>query len=202
MNDMTDNLLVNLKIISKISPRNRLKLLHSSSTIEPDTMFSWISRWYNGDSRGNTVQFIKSVIADSIKITNDLMNSTYVNINIMATKKNTHEETEFVKALNVLQLIHEEMVRSKVGLKNLQLTYENDIQIVSQLEVQSNKIDGHLGIIERKLQDIARNCGEAYSYIFLKKPKGKKAAAKTAAAAAFDDENEDKEEEEGDGDVT
>jgi len=197
MNDMTDNLLVNLKIISKISPRNRLKLLHSSSTIEPDTMFSWISRWYNGDSRGNTVQFIKSVISDSIKITNDLMNSTHVNINIGATKKNTYEETEFIKALNVLQLIHEEMAHSKVGLKNLQLTYENDIQIVSQLEVQINKIDGHLGIIERKLQDLKRTCGEAYNYIF--KPsqtrsKAKAAAAAAAAAPSDDDDEQDSDE--------
>ena len=197
---MTDNLLVNLKIISKLVPQNRLKLLHSSSTIEPDTMFSCIARWYNGDSRGKTVQFIKTVISDSIKITNDLMNSTYVNN--VDTKKNTYEETEFTKALNVLQLIQEEMTRCKTGLKNLQMTYEHDIQIVSQLEVQMNKIDGHLGIIERKLQDIERQCGATYGFIFkhnhrkVQKAAGSTttvaaAAAAAAAAADIDDDSLD-----------
>ena len=168
MHEITDNLLVNLKIISKIVPHNRLKLFNSSSTIDSENRLSWLTRWYNGDSRAKTVQFIKTVISDSINITNDLLNSTYVTTN--SPKKTAYEETEFTKALNVLHLIQEEMTNCKVGLKNLQQTYEADIQIVSQLEVQMDKIDGHLGIVQRKLQDIQHNCGDKYAFMFLNNP--------------------------------
>jgi hypothetical protein len=175
MHDITDNLLVNLKIISKIVPYNRLKLCNnSSSTIDNPNALSWLTRWYNGDSRAKTVQFVKSVIGDSITITNDLMNSTYVS-NMLSSElktkvKTSYEETEFIKTINALHLIQEEMTSCKGGLKNLQQTYETDVQIVSQLEVQMNKIDGHLGIIKRKLLDIQKSCGDKYAFVFLKPP--------------------------------
>jgi hypothetical protein len=151
MNEITDNILVNLKIISKIAPNNKLKLLNNTTTIEKEGIATWLLRWYNGDSREKTVNFIKTVISDSINMTNDIMNSTYIN---NRGRRTTYEETEFTKLLSTLSLIKVEMSNSKVGIINLQKTYEVDIQIISQLEVVMNKIDGHLGIIDRKLRDI------------------------------------------------
>jgi hypothetical protein len=151
MNEITDNILVNLKIISKIAPNNKLKLLNNTTTIEKEGIATWLLRWYNGDSREKTVNFIKTVVSDSINMTNDIMNSTYIN---NKGRRTTYEETEFTKLLSTLSLIKVEMSNSKVGIINLQKTYELDIQIISQLEVVMNKIDGHLGIIERKLREI------------------------------------------------
>jgi hypothetical protein len=151
MNEITDNILVNLKIISKIAPNNKLKLIHNTTTIEKEGIASWLLRWYNGDSREKTVNFIKVVLADAINMTNDIMNSTYIN---NKNRRTTYEETEYTKSLSTLFLIKNEMNNSKSGIINLQKTYELDIQIISQLEVVMNKIDGHLGIIERKLKEI------------------------------------------------
>lgn len=151
MNEITDNILVNLKIISKIAPNNKLKLIHNTTTIEKEGIASWLLRWYNGDSREKTVNFIKIVVADAINMTNDIMNSTYIN---NKSRRTTYEETEYTKSLSTLFLIKNEMNNSKTGIVNLQKTYELDIQIISQLEVVMNKIDGHLGIIERKLKEI------------------------------------------------
>jgi hypothetical protein len=151
MNEITDNILVNLKIISKIAPNNKLKLIHNTTTIEKEGIASWILRWYNGDSREKTVNFIKIVLADAINMTNDIMNSTYIN---NKNRRTTYEETEYTKSLSTLFLIKNELYNSKTGIINLQKTYELDIQIISQLEVVMNKIDGHLGIIERKLKEI------------------------------------------------
>jgi hypothetical protein len=154
MNEITDTILVNLKIISKIAPNNKLKLINNTTTIEKEGMAAWLLRWYNGDSREKTVNFIKTVVNDSINITNDLMNSTYIN---NRTRKTVYEETEFTKAYSMLMLIKNEMVNSKTGILNLNKTYQLDIQIISQLEVVINKIDGHIGIIERKLKEIQRD---------------------------------------------
>jgi hypothetical protein len=154
MNEITDTILVNLKIISKIAPNNKLKLINNTTTIEKEGMAAWLLRWYNGDSREKTVGFIKTVVNDSINITNDLMNSTYIN---NRTRKTVYEETEFTKAYSMLMLIKNEMVNSKTGILNLNKTYQLDIQIISQLEVVINKIDGHIGIIERKLKEIQRD---------------------------------------------
>ena len=79
------------------------------------------------------------------------MNSTYITNKV---RKTGYEETEFTKALSTLFLIRTEMENSKVGIANLQKTYELDIQIISQLEVIINKVDGHIGIIDRKLKEI------------------------------------------------
>lgn len=151
MNDITDTILVNLKIVSKIAPNNKLKLSNNTTTIEKEGLAAWLLRWYSGDSRLKTVNFIKTIVADSINITTDLMNSTYIN---HKGRKAAYEETEFTKALSTLFLIRTELENSKQGILNLQKTYEMDIQIISQLEVVMNKIDGHLGIIDRKLNEI------------------------------------------------
>lgn len=151
MNDITDSILVNLKIISKIVPNNKLKIANNTTTIEKEGLAAWLLRWYNGDSRTKTVNFIKTIISDATNITTDIMNSTYIN---NKSKKTNYEETEFTKALSTLFLIRTEMENSKVGILNLNKTYEMDIQIISQLEVLMNKIDGHLSIIDRKLKEI------------------------------------------------
>jgi len=151
MNDITDTILVNLKIVSKIAPNNKLKISNNTTTIEKEGLAAWLLRWYSGDSRLKTVNFIKTIVSDSINITTDLMNSTYIN---NKGKKAAYEETEFTKALSTLFLIRTELENSKHGILNLQKTYEMDIQIISQLEVVMNKIDGHLGIIDRKLKEI------------------------------------------------
>ena len=105
MNEITDTILVNLKIISKIAPNNKLKLINNTTTIEKEGMAAWLLRWYNGDSREKTVIFIKTVVNDSINITNDLMNSTYIN---NKSRKTAYEETEFTKAYSMLILIKNE----------------------------------------------------------------------------------------------
>lgn len=151
MNDITDSILVNLKIISKIAPNNKLKIANNTTSIEKEGLAAWLLRWYSGDSRLKTVNFIKTIVSDSINITTDLMNSTYIN---NKGRKAAYEETEFTKALSTLFLIRTELENSKTGIINLQKTYDMDIQIISQLEVLINKIDGHLSIIDRKLNEI------------------------------------------------
>lgn len=151
MNEITDTILVNLKIISKISPNDKLKVANNSTSIEKEGLISWLSRWYHGDSRVKTINFIKVVVADAINITNDIMNSTYIN---NKTKKTVYEENEYTKSLNTLFLIKNEMDNCKTGIINLKKTYELDIHVISQLEVIINKIDIHLSIIDKKLKDL------------------------------------------------
>lgn len=151
MNEITDTILVNLKIISKINPSDKLKIYNNHTSIEKESLLSSVSRWYHGDSRDKSIVFIKNVINDGINITNDIMNSTYIN---NKNKKTIYEENEFTKSLNTLFLIKNEMENCKNGINNLKKTYKEDIQATSQLEVIINKVDSHLTIIERKLKDI------------------------------------------------
>jgi hypothetical protein len=151
MNEITDTILVNLKIISKINPNDKLKTHSNYTSIEKENFLTGFSRWYHGDSRDKSISFIKLVINDSINITNDIMNSTYIN---NKNKKTIYEENEFTKSLNMLFLIKTELENSKLGLNNLKKTYDTDIQTISQIEVIINKIDSHLTIVERKLNEI------------------------------------------------
>jgi hypothetical protein len=151
MNEITDTILVNLKIISKINPSDKVRIMNHTSTIVKEGITTWLSRWYHGDNRDKTIQYIRTVVQDAVNTTNDIMNSTYIN---NKNKRTVYEENEFTKSLNILFLIRNELQNSKVGIQNLQKTYELDVNIISQLEVIVNRIDSHLGIIDRKLKDI------------------------------------------------
>jgi len=113
---MTDNLWINLKILSKLPPYAKLNTQHELFYIEYNSLFSFtsIKRMIRGDNRSIAIKRIGKLVKDSIEALND--DSTI----------KTHLEG------------------AMYGLENLKKTYSNDITTIASIERIIDKIKGNL----------------------------------------------------------
>jgi len=137
----TEILLQNLKIIGKINEGGRIRI--TNGILEIDNT-NWIFRFINGDSRTTTISEIKDIISIAIDKCKDIVNSKYFD----EYYNNNNEEkpsrllnTEFSKKHELLQIIYTELKNSLNGLSNLKSTYNDDMTIISKIEILMKKIE-------------------------------------------------------------
>ena len=113
---MSDNLWINLKILSKLPPYAKLNTQHDLFYIEYNSFFSFtsIKRMIRGDNRSIAIKRIDKLVKDSIEALND--DSTI----------KTHLEG------------------AMYGLENLKKTYSNDITIIASIDRIIDKIKVNL----------------------------------------------------------
>ncbi|NBP01190.1 MAG: hypothetical protein EBU90_13835, partial [Proteobacteria bacterium] len=132
---ISDNLLINLKILSKIQKNGRIARSYDGIiSLESDTYIQPVRRFLSSDSRKQAVFEINSIIAESIAALNTILNSKYMN-------KNFCQYDEYAKNCENLQLLMSEMELARMGIQNLKFTYQNDQNIVSQLDIVILKIN-------------------------------------------------------------
>lgn len=142
---MDDKLFINLKILSKLQKNGRLS--RSSDGIialENGTFYEPIKRFVTSDSRKQTVFEVNSIINETIKAMEHIVNSKYSNK--MYCKSN-----EYYKNCVNLSLILNELKLAKNGIDNLKFTYKSDINIGSQLDILIVKIDTTIKDMTHKL---------------------------------------------------
>ena len=113
---MSDNLWINLKILSKLPPHAKLNTQHELFYIEYNSSFSFtaIKRMIRGDNRSIAIKRIDKLVKDSIDALND--DSTI----------KTHLEG------------------AMYGLENLKKTYSNDITTIASIDRIIDKIKVNL----------------------------------------------------------
>lgn len=140
-----DKLLINLKIISKIQKNGRIARSYDGIiSLENDVFYQSVKRFITNDSRRQAIFEINSVICECVDILNHILNSKYMN-------KNYHQTDEYAKNCEHLQLILQEMELAKIGVENLKFTYQNDPNIVSQIDIIILKINTTLKDTSHKL---------------------------------------------------
>lgn len=113
---MSDNLWINLKILSKLPPHVKLNTQHELFYIEYNSLFSFtsIKRMIRGDNRSIAIKRLDKLVKDSIEaLTSD------------STIK-THLEGAIY------------------GLENLKKTYSNDITTIASIDRIIDKIKANL----------------------------------------------------------
>ena len=124
-----DKLLINLKIISKIQKNGRIARSYDGIiSLENDVFYQSIKRFMTSDSRRQAVFEINSVISESIDILHHILNSKYMN-------KNFFQSDEYIKNCENVNLILNELENARQGIDNLKFTYQNDPNIVSQIDI-------------------------------------------------------------------
>lgn len=152
-----DNLLLNLKIISKIPENGRLKRseLNIMALEEPITRVTWIKRYLNGDSRSRTILDITNVIDHVIDKCNDILNSKYFvdhgKFNMNSSFIDNKIESEYIKQYELLEEIYKELKESIKGLINLKITYYSDDTIISKIDILLSKINYYIIDLEKKV---------------------------------------------------
>lgn len=140
-----DNLLINLKILSKIQKNGRIaRSCDGIIALENDTYYQPIKRFISHDSRKQAVFEINSIITECINTLHHILNSKYTN-------KTFYKTDEFMKNIENLNLLITEMELAKGGILNLKFTYQNDPNISSQLDITILKINTTVRDISQKI---------------------------------------------------
>lgn len=107
-----DELIINLKVLSKLDKNNKLTTKEKFLNLQSSYMLpEFLSRWWNGDNRDESLKFLDNLATKSIKL----------------LKEND----------DLLQNIKE----SLIGLENLKDTYSKCTQTNARLDVIIEKIN-------------------------------------------------------------
>lgn len=132
MDDLIDETILNLKIISNIKEND--KLITSKNIIEIDNpyMLQGINRWYNNENRIITIKKLNEICENTFKITEYLITN----------EKEKKDKDNILKYNNneIFQSLIIEMTNSINGIENLKNTYSKDIPISSQLDILKKKM--------------------------------------------------------------
>tara|TARA_Y100000385_G_C13080050_1_gene633404 strand:- start:1416 stop:1979 length:564 start_codon:yes stop_codon:yes gene_type:complete len=153
----TENVLTNLKIISSLKPNEKLTKNGSIFIIDPPTYVQGAYRWWNNDSRIDSMNHIESMIELSFSLIDDIFTSE-VEMSTGSTNDNNYyhkrimPQTYFQNENSArLQNFSIELTNSIKGLQNLKLTYHSDISVCSKIDVLIDKINIRLSKIAKLL---------------------------------------------------
>lgn len=152
-----DNMLLNLKIISKIPENGRIKRSELGTiALDNRVTLNWLRRSINRDSRKRSIDDINSTIEFSIEKCNDIINSKYFEEHHIHRSK-SHSfisrkiDDEYIKQYEILETIHNELKRTLAGLINLKTTYYEDMTSVSRIDIIISKIRNYTSELEKRI---------------------------------------------------
>jgi len=156
MNQLIEKNLIQIKIIGKIPESGKIST-SSGISLENDSMFQGLWRTLRFDSRQESIKVVKDIIFDTIVLTNDMINNRFLNIYQIKDNEDItqFEREEFNKIFLILKQYTQELKNTIVGLKNLQDTYNVDVDMVSKIDVLLDHIRYQIVQIEQKLTEIS-----------------------------------------------
>jgi len=141
-----DDVLVNLKIFSKIKKYD--KLCFTGDSLEIDNRYaSFVRRWLSNDDRLRSIQYINAIIERAFKIVDNTYDSERTSISDVKNKSPFKEENS-----NLLQRFSIELSNTVTGLGNLKLTYKEDSLTKSKIDLIIDKIKIRIEKINKLLQ--------------------------------------------------
>jgi hypothetical protein len=142
-----ENVITNLKIISNLKPNDKLTIKNSLLSIDTPYYSQGMYRWWNQDSRTNTMIELEKIINDTFSIIDDIYSAELhekTGGKNLESKyyKNSLPQTYFQNENSQqLQTFSSELTNTIKGLQNLKLTYRKDISICSKIDVMIEKIN-------------------------------------------------------------
>jgi hypothetical protein len=121
------NILLNLKVLGKIKMGNKLSINNDNICID-NTYIQSINRWYNNNSRDETIKFLEKLDEDITKKIEELLKID--NSSLFLDTKET-----------LLLDLNHNLKTSIEGLRNLISTYQSDELIISNLELILNNFN-------------------------------------------------------------
>ena len=137
-NILHDYIFTNLKVISKIDTNSKIIIRNGNIYID-DTKawYQFAKRWILGDDRYGTIQFLKTIIQTAFNYSS----------NTSMKYKSTQEKS----ILNILENIKGDFKNSLQGIEKLKQTYNDDLVMVSNLEIIHNGIIEHIKELENTI---------------------------------------------------
>lgn len=163
MNDIVDQLLVKLKIISKIRSNEKVEINNDKISLQDINFYNSLIRYIRGDSRDKTISYISDIINNSIDVLLTFINSNHLQNAIQNKNKHINDDNisnnskyEFMKCYTSLLNLATELKNSLEGLENLRTTYQDDVHTASKIEVIMNKITTHTRLADETLNKVTK----------------------------------------------
>lgn len=151
---LPDKLLVNLKILSKVPKMGRLsRSVDGIISLESESFYLPVKRYLSSDSRKQTMYEINNIVNDAIQLLENIYESKYMH-------QNHCKSEEYKKNCDLLELVNNSLQSSVVGLENLKVTYQDDPNIVSQIDIVILKIQTCNKEVLSKLHDYKKYLNE------------------------------------------
>ena len=149
---MIDQLLINLRVVSKIKPQDKIDVWDCKLYLTTPTLLRSLKRTICRQNRQSSIDFIKKLICDAVEFSNALMNAKKQEQKNCGNTRLTfmseyNNNIAWTNECNLKDLF-EELTKTRVGLENLKVTYDDDATAVSQIEVMSNTIDNQVKAIQ------------------------------------------------------
>jgi hypothetical protein len=143
-----DDILLNLNIIAKINKNDKLYHITTDNlnVLKIDSSYSIvqsITRWYYGDNRDNTLQFIQIITNNAFKIVDD------------ALTQKLKQDADNIFTMNLSELVQQfnlTFINCSKGINNLKITYSTDEYMISRLDIILDKIKIYIDNISKALQ--------------------------------------------------
>ena len=119
-----DDLILDLKIISKIKPFNKLTVSCDKLFIDETYYFSSFIRYLNNQNRNQAIEYIECINMELEE-----------HINKIIDLKNSDKNILRDNPSSILVNLSHDLTLAVKGLKNLILSYSNDNYIVSKIEI-------------------------------------------------------------------
>jgi len=119
-----NDLILDLKIISKIKPNNKLLITNNKLLIDDSYMLNGLIRYYKNQNRENTIEYIQNLNKNLEDEINKIILNKDVEDNILKDNPS-----------NILVNLSHDLTQAVNGLKNLILTYNSDNFLVSKIEM-------------------------------------------------------------------
>lgn len=136
MENKINNNILNLKIISSLNKDDKLAINNDEIFIESNDFSQAIRRWWNSQSRSQSLDQIENVINDSFNITDVIFEEESNNLEVREENESFREENS-----SVLQRYLIELKGVNRGLDNLKLTYNDDVTIISRINILQERIN-------------------------------------------------------------
>lgn len=120
-----------LKFIGKIQPGEKINTKHYLSIVRNDWVTSFLRKFYNFESRTQSVMFINESISQTFQLIEQI--KLYI--------KSLPPNEYVVDTNNILSNLFKDLVNSKIGITNIMQTYQDDKIIMCQLETIMENID-------------------------------------------------------------
>lgn len=134
MEDYVDVLIADLKVVASVPNGGRLSVRRGHLSVDATVHGQCLTRFWYGDSRDSTLQHVKNTVAGAVRTADGIMAAP--------------GEPDW-KAVWTLERLACEMERAESGLRNLRSTYAADSGMTAALQVVSERLQAHCGVIQR-----------------------------------------------------
>lgn len=138
MSSNADNIILNLKMISKIPQHGRIYMRNNSFIIEEYSTLQGIKRFLSGHNRNQAVNEINVILEQAFE----------KNYSLLVSSRD-------LKNRETIKMILVELNNAMKGLKILSdTTYNNDYSVNSLIELYILKIETHLSEMNERISEV------------------------------------------------